>query len=118
MIKQITRLSHLSPKSLKFTEIPFSNPIAIALPGVSSETQQVALELLEKNHRNFDIFYNDKLFHNHFVHHILAAYSLGASVDNLRDAYDKNYILYQRPKPPSKVKITRENWEEHLGKPG
>lgn len=117
MIKHTSLLSSLFQKKLPFTGIPFSNPTSIALPGITHETQKVTLELLEKNHQEFDIFYDDRLFHNHFVHHVLAAYSLGASVDNLKDVYDKNYIKYQRPKPSSKVKITRGNWREHLGKP-
>lgn len=117
MIKHFNRLSPSFQKKLAFTGVPFSNPTSIALPGITNETQKVTLELLEKNHQNFDIFYNDNLFHNHFVHHILAAYSMGASVDNLKDVYDKNYVKYQRPKPPSKIRITHENWKEHLGQP-
>lgn len=100
---------------LSFPGKPFKNITGVEMPGVSVETQQVTQELIDKNHRNFHIFFNDKNFHNHFVHHLLAAYSCGASPEQLKRLYEK-YASYQKPKPPSTITITKENWTEHLGK--
>lgn len=116
MLNQDNQIPSTSPKKLAFTGIPFSNPLTVRFPGITSETQKVVLELLEKNHKEYDIYFDAKGYHNHFVHHVLSAYSLGASVELLREIFNDNYATYQRPMPPSKVKITRENWTEHLGK--
>lgn len=109
-----TNTSYSSQETLPFSEKPFKNSTGVELPGISHESQQVVLELIEKNRERFHIFFNDKNYHNHFVHHLLGAYSLGASPEQLRRIFDK-YASYQKPKPPSTVTITRENWTEHLG---
>lgn len=105
----------LKVQPLSFSGVPFQNASGVQLPGITEQSRKATLELLHKNHNNFNIFINEKAFHNHFVHHLLAAYSCGASPDLLKRIYEK-HKSYQRPKPPQKVKITHENWEEHLGK--
>ena len=87
-----------------------------SLQGPKDHRDETVLKLLEENDRTFHIFYNNRGYHNHTVHHVLTAYALGASVATLKTIYEKN-TSYQRPKPPSKITITEENWTQHLGKP-
>jgi len=96
-------------------ETAFKNERGVELPGITGDSQRAVVKLLDQNDKKFDIFFNDKGFHNHCVHHLLAAYSLGASPQLLEAIY-KKFEEYLRPRLPSKVKITKENWTEHLGK--
>jgi hypothetical protein len=54
-------------------------------------------------------------FHSHLIHHLLAAYSLGASKEKLQEIFDV-HAKDQRPLPPSIGEITRENYKDQLGK--
>jgi hypothetical protein len=48
------------------------------------------------------------------IHHLLAAYSLGASKEKIQEIFDI-HAKDQRPLPPSVGEITRENYKDHLG---
>lgn len=52
---------------------------------------------------------------SHLIHHLLAAYSLGASKEKIQEIFD-NHAKDQRPIPPSIGPITRENFKSYLGK--
>lgn len=54
-------------------------------------------------------------FESHLIHHVLAAYALGASASRLQEIF-VDHASYQRPLPPSQVQLTRDNWTQHLGK--
>ena len=95
------------PEHLEFKELE--------LPGITKESKEAVLKLLDQNHKNFDIFYNNQGFHNHCAHHLLAAYSCGASPEVLESIYKKS-TNYLRPRKPSQLPITQENWETYLGK--
>ncbi|OBZ85247.1 Oxidoreductase AflY [Choanephora cucurbitarum] len=82
-------------------------------PGISPEAAKLSEQLLIKSD-GFHIFFNDKKFHNHLNHHLLAAYSFGASTERLQKIFDIN-ASYQRPMPPSIGEITRENYKQYLG---
>ncbi|KAG0179401.1 hypothetical protein DFQ28_002837 [Apophysomyces sp. BC1034] len=89
---------------------------ALILPGISSKSHRVCEELLVKNNKQFHVFFNDRKFHNHFSHHLLAAYSLGGSSDRLQQIYDK-HKEYQRKFPELlKEKFDRKNYQNYLGK--
>lgn len=49
------------------------------------------------------------------IHHLLAAYSFGASKEKIQHIFDI-HAKDQRPLPPSIGTFTRENFKEHLGK--
>ncbi|KAI0247418.1 hypothetical protein BJV78DRAFT_1133291, partial [Lactifluus subvellereus] len=55
------------------------------------------------NHENYHTCFNDKGFHNHATHHILAIYGLGASPEINEDAYHTahNYLkpAFKSPEP-------------------
>ncbi|KAK4561025.1 hypothetical protein LTR86_004980 [Recurvomyces mirabilis] len=63
--------------------------------GKSQESVDTASGLLQKNHDDFHIFFNQKGFHNHTAHHIITLWALGASPDQLEQAYN-NHASYQR----------------------
>ncbi len=111
--------SHTAKKlfhsTLAFSEILFKNERGVELPGITGDSQKAVSKLLDLNDAKFDIYFNNAGFHNHCAHHLLAAYSLGASPQLLESIYEKN-TSYLRSRLPSKVKITKQNWTDHLWK--
>lgn len=99
-----------------FLPRPITKPesFSLVVPGVSPEAALVSEQLLSRNHKEFHCFFNDKGFHNHLIHHLLAAYSLGASKEKLQEIFD-SHAKDQRPIPPANVEIPRKNFSEHLG---
>lgn len=67
----------------------------------NQQTMDWVIKLIRKDADHHHLFFNDKGFHNHLVHQLLADYSLGADRPRLEKAYDDN-ALYQRPKKPPK----------------
>ena len=80
-------------------------------PTISPEETRLVAELLEKDAKEHHMYFNDKGFHNHLTHMLLADYSLGASVKRLKEVY-KQEDQMQRPKPQ---KHSDFKWTEHLG---
>ncbi|KID82331.1 hypothetical protein MGU_10361 [Metarhizium guizhouense ARSEF 977] len=66
----------------------------------SEEAAQAASELLQKDLEGHHVFLNNKGFHDHMLHHILALYGTGASVSQLRKAYDMRHPLQRSTQPP------------------
>lgn len=67
--------------------------------GITTESSKKASELLQKNHDDFHIFFNQSGFHNHIAHHLLAIFALGATPEQLQHAFDINQD-YQRKQYP------------------
>ncbi|KAI8077844.1 uncharacterized protein BX664DRAFT_353676 [Halteromyces radiatus] len=88
----------------------------LVMPGITSKSRAAVNKLLKSNHESFHVFFNDKKFHNHLTHHLLAAYSFGANEERLEQIY-KDHASYQRPLPPLLERpLTRENYQVQLGK--
>ncbi|GAA5995664.1 hypothetical protein JCM5350_007794 [Sporobolomyces pararoseus] len=97
-------MSHPSQGSLK------------GLAGHSWESKEAVRRCLEENHVNSHTFFNDKGFHNHCAHHLLAAYSLGASPSLLEEILTLHKETASKPMPPlAPIDITENNWTEYLG---
>ncbi|KAF2860411.1 hypothetical protein K470DRAFT_258006 [Piedraia hortae CBS 480.64] len=64
--------------------------------GISKEATDKTNELLQKNHDQFNIFFNNKGFHNHIAHHLLTIWSLRATEDQVVQAFKDNES-YQMP---------------------
>ncbi|KAH9170229.1 hypothetical protein EDB89DRAFT_2072216 [Lactarius sanguifluus] len=96
----------------KLYPIPLSTGIA-SLPGPTSASARVLLSVLKHNRQNHHIFFNDRGFHNHVTHHVLAIYGLGASPEIIENAYGTHDYL--KPAFESPDPITEENFAEHLG---
>jgi len=82
--------------------------------GPTHDSAEATIECLKDNYRNQHIFFNDRHFHNHAAHHVLAIYAMGANRKLLETAY-KTHKLYQKPAFPSPEAIDDKNWKEHLG---
>lgn len=80
---------HLTPSTPGSTHHPDSSTI-------TSSSSSKASSLLQLNHDNNHIFFNPEGFHNHIAHHLLAIFALGATPEQLQQAYDEN-VGYQRP---------------------
>ena len=57
-----------------------------------------ANRLLQRNHDEFHITWNDAGLHNHIAHALLTLYSLGANSEQLQRAFDDGQEI-QRPRP-------------------
>ncbi|GAA5857301.1 hypothetical protein JCM9279_005126 [Rhodotorula babjevae] len=86
------------------------------LGGITAESTETVRRCLEENHIHSHTFFNDKGFHNHCSHHLLASYSLGASPALLEDIYKLHHETAFKPMPPlAPEQITEANWTQHLG---
>jgi hypothetical protein len=62
------------------------------------------------------IFFNDRGFHNHIVHHLLTLYALGAPASVIEKHYRRN-AAYQRPQfPVEERNVTDMGNPEHFTK--
>ncbi|KAH8102203.1 hypothetical protein BXZ70DRAFT_906177 [Cristinia sonorae] len=86
----------------------------VRLAGPTQKSAQELIELMQDNHKNLHIFFNDKQFHNHATHHLLAIYSMGAGAQLLKAAY-ATHVAYQRPAIPPPGPVNEDNWKEFLG---
>ncbi|KAL8772761.1 MAG: hypothetical protein Q9209_002106 [Squamulea sp. 1 TL-2023] len=68
-------------------------------PNISKESAVTGSEVLQENHEEHHIFFNESGFHNHIAHHIPTIYALGASPSTIRKHYANNKS-YQRPPQP------------------
>ncbi|KAJ9096439.1 hypothetical protein QFC21_005261 [Naganishia friedmannii] len=98
-------------------------------PGVTQESTSVVRGLMEENDRRFHIYQRISFQHNHLPHHLLTAYSLGATPKHLQAIFEDNVddmAPIDRDAASSKsageakrgLRIDSTNWdsEELLGK--
>ncbi|KAJ7702115.1 hypothetical protein B0H14DRAFT_3031160 [Mycena olivaceomarginata] len=88
-------------------------------PGLmhSASTQvsgKVLEELLHKDYVSHHCFFNDRGFHNHLPHHLIAAYDMGAPPTLLKLIYDE-LAPTLRPIDRQGEEITGRNWTTRLG---
>ncbi|THU98566.1 hypothetical protein K435DRAFT_777442 [Dendrothele bispora CBS 962.96] len=97
--------------------IPSQPPSAISptpLPGVNPETIKAVQNVLNDNHERHHVFFNDRGFHNHVSHHVLAIWALGGDQNVINAAYGRDQ-KYQRKAYDSPEPITSANFNDHLG---
>lgn len=94
-------------------QIP-SKGISLALPGITRQARETVTELLKENHYMHHCFFNDKGFHNHLTHAVLASYSFGASPERLRAIYE-SHAVEQHPIGPVKRSFTSSDWKSEIG---
>lgn len=100
-------------KKLFIPQTPSKN-ISLALPGITKLARETVAELLEENHNKHHCFFNEKGFHNHLVHGVLASYSLGATHERLRAIYE-SHAVEQRPIGSIKKNFTPVDWKSEVG---
>ncbi|KAJ8519189.1 hypothetical protein ONZ45_g3842 [Pleurotus djamor] len=86
------------------------------LPGSTPESTVMVRKVLQDNHKNWHLFFDDAGRHNHVSHHILAIWSLGANSEVIEAAYKSN-CEYLRAASKSDEPVTEENFFDHLGDP-
>ncbi|KAG0306368.1 hypothetical protein BGZ99_001787 [Dissophora globulifera] len=104
----------IAAKNLFAPQIPSKN-ISLALPGITNLARETVSDLLEENHKKHHCFFNEKGFHDHLVHGVLASYSLGASPERLRAIYN-THAVEQRPIGAVLKSFTHANWKSEVGK--
>lgn len=99
---------HLTPRTTGSYYVPSITPDAL------SKTSA----LLQKNHEQNHMYFNDDGFHNHIVHHLLTLLSLGATPAQIQAGYDQN-SGYQKPLKPAQHDATSmadpDTFNAHLG---
>ncbi|KAJ2679767.1 hypothetical protein GGI25_001218 [Coemansia spiralis] len=68
-------------------------PAGLLLPGIDGEIHKEATCLCARDYLEHHVFFNNIKFHNHLNHHLLAAYSMGASVERLQEIFDGNRLI-------------------------
>ncbi|BGP09142.1 hypothetical protein JCM10049v2_004997 [Rhodotorula toruloides] len=112
----LQRAQRLDPKRLFGGMKAPTHGSTAGVGGVTAESRETVRRCLEENHIHAHTFFNDKGFHNHCSHHLLAAYSLGASPALLDDILKLHHETAFKPMPPmAPVEIDEGNWTEHLG---
>lgn len=87
------------------------------------QTDEVAnkvTELLQKDLDVYHVYFNDRGFHNHIVHHLLALFGTGADARAVQQGFDGN-TGYQRPAQPTHDHVVEalQTWShasKYLGK--
>ncbi|KAG6356660.1 hypothetical protein INS49_014534 [Diaporthe citri] len=64
-------------------------------------------ELLQKDLDVFHVYFNDRGFHNHIVHHLLALYGTGADAEAIQHGFDGN-TGYQLPAKPTHKDVVED----------
>ncbi|KAJ2236222.1 hypothetical protein IWW45_001946 [Coemansia sp. RSA 485] len=87
----------------------------LLLPGIDPATRLEASRLCARDVLENHVFFNERQFHNHLIHHLLATFSMGASAERLQQIFDVNKPM-QRPSVDcsDKVIITADNIWDHL----
>ncbi|KAF8881611.1 hypothetical protein BD779DRAFT_1675363 [Infundibulicybe gibba] len=99
--------------------VPSQSPSRVSpanLPGITPDSTSTLQRILLENHQKWHCFFNERGFHNHCSHHLLATWSLGADSAILEAAY-KRGSAYQRPAFKSPQSISAQNLHDHLGDP-
>ncbi|KAK0440239.1 hypothetical protein EV421DRAFT_1737318 [Armillaria borealis] len=107
----------MSSDTLELFPVPSSAASSLTpvfLPGADADSTLALQGVLRDNHDKWHIFFNDREFHNHISHHVLAIWALGASKEIIETVYREN-VPAQKPaiKPPGP--ISSANFNAHLG---
>ncbi|KAH9914000.1 uncharacterized protein BXZ73DRAFT_106782 [Epithele typhae] len=64
------------------------------LPGITRASSETLVKTLKDDHVKWHAFFNDRGFHNHASHHLIAIYALGASGPLIEVAYATHVSFY------------------------
>lgn len=84
------------------------------LGGATAEAIRAVTGSLKDDYEKSHVFVNDKGFHNHTAHYVLALYGLGANEELIRSMYAYETAKQRKVISPP-MPITNENLVEHLG---
>ncbi|OJJ77428.1 hypothetical protein ASPBRDRAFT_36653 [Aspergillus brasiliensis CBS 101740] len=101
--------------STSLSPLPFYD-----IPNLSDERSRTLHALLQQGHREIGLLLGPKLlFHSHVPHKLGSAYSLGASVDQMKEMYQTETVglNYEKKEDNSlftRESITRQNWQKFI----
>lgn len=105
--------------------LPLPSLLRSSFPPYDARSARAAQEALDRNHQTYHVFFNEKGFHNHAAHLILAAFQLGCGPSSFSQHLKKaeeyllnpQWKLHRNPTDEgAKGRIDQRNWTEHLGK--
>lgn len=116
-------MSSSSYVTLPDVGIPAPSRLGHTFPPYDIASAKAVGQFLDLNHQTYHVFFNEKNFHNHFAHHLLAAFQLGAGPSEYPRIYEHNqndldpaWKLNRRPTEADGIeKINDSNWTQHLG---
>lgn len=113
----VEELSEHLDQSLSLSNKFVPTPSALThYPAVNHhQTAVMTARLLAANHVKHHCFFNEKRFHNHIAHHVLALYALGADPAFVKFSYDREAPIQRPIGGQDKEPITFENWTSFLG---
>ncbi|KAI0822157.1 hypothetical protein BC628DRAFT_1340970 [Trametes gibbosa] len=91
-----------------------SPPFPARLLGVNPASGAALVRTLKDNHVKWHAFFNDRGFHNHASHHLVAIYGLGASGPLIEAAYE-THVAYMLPALESPERLDEKSFWAHLG---
>ncbi|KAI0357098.1 hypothetical protein OH77DRAFT_1422596 [Trametes cingulata] len=94
---------------------PSSRQFPARLPGVTHASGLALVNTLKDNHVKWHAYFNDRGFHNHAAHHLVAIYAMGAGGPLIEAAY-QTHVAYMRPAFQSPESIDEKSFWRHLGK--
>lgn len=90
-----------------------SSVISISVPNTGSfhvplspASLATVNQFLQENHDRYHPFFNDRGFHNHITHYLLASLSVGATPTQITRAFEQEKAI-QRPQLPLKPDVVR-----------
>ncbi|KAI0367931.1 hypothetical protein BV20DRAFT_534637 [Pilatotrama ljubarskyi] len=94
---------------------PSSRQLPARLPGITHASSVSLVNTLKDNHVKWHAYFNDRGFHNHASHHLVAIYAMGAGGPLIEAAY-QTHVAYMRPAFQSPEPIDDKSFWLHLGK--
>ncbi|KAJ1735488.1 hypothetical protein LPJ61_000514 [Coemansia biformis] len=92
------------------------SPSGLRLPGIDATTRGEATRLCARDFLEHHVFFNDRGFHNHLNHHLLAVFAMGASAERMQTIFDLNKTMQRSQAAYNDgADITAENYTEYLG---
>jgi hypothetical protein len=98
--------------STSIVQISQDNLGVFHISNVPDETIRTANELLQANHEEHHVFFNDRGFHNHITHYMLTQAALGATPTQMHRAYVQERTL-QRPHHPLDEEVVSKLKDEN-----
>lgn len=90
------------------------------IDNIPTASRERANKLLQLNHDKFHIVWQaQRNLHNHQTHYLLTYFALGASPEQLQQAYDSNTVYMRQiddGDPGRHNQVTDENYEKSLGR--
>jgi hypothetical protein len=71
------------------------------VPEIKSQSCKLASKLLEYNHKNNHMYFNEDGFHNHIAHHLLTIFALGATPEEIQKGFDNNSYYQKTLRSPT-----------------